>query len=149
MAGGQDGNVEHPAYVNLPAQPAVKVDVVDVVIRHAVVILPHVRVQGGPAGSLATRGCQKVVGVFDKLVHVGYAHGFTLETGRLKGLRYALHGGEAAVGEPLRDFDKQPRILAADNRRHVKAGIDGGFDNRFVSDSSYARRSASNSIKLP
>ena len=50
--------------------------------------------------------------MFDKLVHVGNAHGFTLETGRLKGLRYPLHGGKAAVGKPLRDFDKQAGILA-------------------------------------
>ena len=127
--------MEHPAHVNLPAQPAVEVNVVEVVFRHAVVILPHVRVQGGPAGPLATRGCQEVVGVLDKLVHVGNAHGFTLERGRLKGLRYALHGGKAAVGKPFRDFDKQAGVLPADNRRHVKAGIDGGLDNRFVSDS--------------
>jgi len=31
-------------------------------------------------------------------------------------------------------FRQTARILAADNRRHFKAGIDGGLDNRFVSD---------------
>ena len=33
MAGGRRGNVEHPAHVNQPAQPAVEVDVVYVVLR--------------------------------------------------------------------------------------------------------------------
>ena len=89
------------------------------------------------------------MGVLDKLVHVGNAHGFALERGRQEGLLDALHGGEVAVGKALRDFDKQAGVLAADKRRHVKAGIDGGLDNRFVSDTRQRRRSASSSAKVP
>ena len=87
--------------------------------------------------------------MFDELVHVGNAHGFTLETGRLKGLRYALQGGKAAVGKPFRDFDKQAGVLPAHFRRHFHAGGHGGGNDHFVRNAGQGRRSASSSIKLP